>query len=132
MANSIKLTILTPEKEFYSGEILSLNTEGEDGRFGILANHVPMVSPLKPTITTFTDLSGKELKAFTSTGILRVFTGKVEMLCNACEWPQDIDILRTKEAKERAEERLLHKDGVDLKRAENALLRSLMRMKASE
>jgi len=51
MANHIKLTILTPEKEFYSGEILSLNTEGEDGRFGILANHVPMISPLKPTVT---------------------------------------------------------------------------------
>ena len=58
MANHIKLTILTPEKEFYSGEILSLNTEGEEGRFGILANHVPMVSTLKPTVTTFTDLNG--------------------------------------------------------------------------
>jgi len=132
MANSIKLTILTPEKEFYSGEILSLNTEGENGRFSILANHVPMVSPLKPTITTFTDLSGKQLKAFTSTGILRVYQENVQMLCSACEWPEDIDILRTKKAKERAEERLLHKDGVDLKRAENALLRSLMRMKVSE
>ena len=72
MENHIKLTILTPEKEFYSGEILSLNTESDEGRFGILANHVPMVSPLKPTVTTFTELNGKELKAFTSTGILRV------------------------------------------------------------
>ena len=34
-----------------------------------------------------------------------------------------------RQAKERAEERLLHKDEVDVKRAENALLRSLMRMK---
>lgn len=132
MANSIKLTILTPEKEFYSGEILSLNTEGEDGRFGILANHVPMVSTLKPTVTTFTDLSGKEFKAFTSTGILRVYLGNVEMLCSACEWPEDIDALRTKQAKERAEERLLHKDSIDVNRAENSLLRSLMRLKTVE
>ncbi|MBZ9685071.1 F0F1 ATP synthase subunit epsilon [Clostridium estertheticum] len=132
MANSTKLTILTPEKEFYSGEILSLNTEGEDGKFGILAKHVPMVAPLKPTVTTFIDLSGKELKAFTSTGILRVYLGGVEMLCSACEWPEDIDALRTKKSKERAEERLLHKDGVDVKRAENSLLRSLMRMKTVE
>lgn len=132
MANSIKLTILTPEKEFYSGEILSLNTEGEDGRFGILASHVPMISSLKPTVTTFIDLSGKQLKAFTSTGVLRVYSGGVEILCSACEWPEDIDVLRTKEAKERAEERLLHKDGVDVKRAENAILRSLMRMRTKE
>ncbi len=30
MENHIKLTILTPEKEFYSGEILSLNTESDE------------------------------------------------------------------------------------------------------
>ena len=54
------------------------------------------------------------------------------MLCSACEWPEDIDVLRTKKAKERAEERLLHKDGIDVKRAENAILRSLMRMKTKE
>ncbi|GCD08556.1 F0F1 ATP synthase subunit epsilon [Clostridium tagluense] len=132
MAKNIKLTILTPEKEFYSGEILRLNTEGEDGRFTILASHVPMVSPLKPTVTIFTDLAGKELKVFTSTGILRVYTDNVEILCSACEWPEDIDILRTKKAKERAEERLLHTDGIDLKRAENAILRSIMRMKTKE
>lgn len=129
MENHIKLTILTPEKEFYSGEILSLYTESNEGRFGILANHVPLISPLKPSATTFTELNGKELKAFTSTGILRVHEGEVEMLCSACEWPEDIDSERARRAKERAEERLLHKDGVDLKRAENAVLRSLMRMK---
>jgi len=54
------------------------------------------------------------------------------MLCNACEWPEDIDVLRTNKAKERAEERLLHKDGVDVKRAENAILRSIMRIKTME
>lgn len=132
MANHIKLTIITPEKELYSGEILSLNTEGEDGRFGILANHVPMISPLRPTVTTFTEKNGKVLKAFTSTGILRVHSAGVEMLCSACEWPEDIDVIRTNKAKERAEERLLHKDGVDVKRAENAILRSIMRIKTIE
>ena len=132
MANNIKLTIRTPEKEFYSGEILSLNTEGEEGRFGILAKHVPMVSTLKPTVTTFTDSFGKQLKAFTSTGILSVDKGKIQMLCSACEWPEDIDILRTNKARERAEERLLHKDGIDVQRAENAIFRSLMRIKTIE
>ena len=76
MKNHIKLTIITPEKEFYSGEILSLYTESNEGRFGILANHIPIISPLKPTVTTFTEVNGKEFKAFTSTGILRVHTGR--------------------------------------------------------
>jgi len=106
MKNHIKLTIITPEKEFYSGEILSLNTESDEGRIGILANHVSMITTLKPTVTTFTEVNGKELKAFTSTGVLRVLKGEVEMLCNACEWPEDIDVERAKRAEERAEKRL--------------------------
>jgi len=130
MKNHIKLTMITPEKEFYSGDILSLNTQSDEGVFGILANHVPMISQLKPTVTIFTQVDGKELKAFTSTGVLRVLKGEVEMLCSACEWPEDIDVKRANEAKERAEKRLSNGDkGVNMKRAENAVLRSLMRIK---
>jgi len=129
MKDHIKLTILTPEKEFYSGEILSLNTESNEGRFSILANHVPMISTLIPTVTTFIESNGKELKAFTSTGVLRVLQGEVEMLCDACEWPENIDAARAKQAKERAEERLHNKDGVGFIRTENAILRAIMRIK---
>ncbi|MCB2293184.1 F0F1 ATP synthase subunit epsilon [Clostridium algoriphilum] len=129
MKNHIKLIILTPEKEFYSGEVLSLNTESDEGRVGILANHVSMITPLKPTVTTFTEVNGKELKAFTSTGVLRVLQGEIEMLCDACEWPEDIDAERAKRAEGRAEKRLSKAHGVGFKRAENAILRSLMRIK---
>ena len=132
MNNHMKLTILTPEKEFYSGEILSLNTENDDGKFGILASHVATIAPLTPTLTKFIELNGKVLKAFTGAGILRVHNNDVEMLCSACEWPEDIDIARASRAKERAEERLTHKDEIDVKRAENAILRSIMRMKTKE
>ena len=82
----MKLTILTPEKEFYSGEILSLNTENDDGRFGILVNHVAMISKVKPTVTEFKELSGKKIKVFTESGILSVHNNLVEILCSACEW----------------------------------------------
>ncbi|MBU3074599.1 F0F1 ATP synthase subunit epsilon [Clostridium estertheticum] len=129
MKNHIKLTMITPEKQFYSGDILSLNTQSDEGVFGILANHVPMISQLKPTVTTFIQVDGKELKAFTSTGVLRVLKGEVEMLCSACEWPEDIDIERANEAKKRAEKRLNTDDEVSLKRAESAVLRSVMRLK---
>ena len=121
--------MITPEKEFYSGDIISLNTQSDEGVFGILANHVPFISQLKPTMTTFTKADGKELKAFTSMGVLRVLKGEVEMLCSACEWPEDIDIKRANQAKERAEKRLNNNDEIDLKRAESAILRSLMRIK---
>ena len=129
MENHIKLTMIIPGKEFYSGDILSLNTQSDEGVFGILANHVPIISQLKPTVTTFTDVNGKKLKAFTSMGVLRVLKGEVEMLCNACEWPEDIDAERAKRAEERAQKRLKTDDKVNFKRAESSLLRSVMRLK---
>ncbi|AWI07659.1 F0F1 ATP synthase subunit epsilon [Clostridium drakei] len=129
MANAFKLTILTPEKEFYIGEVVELITDTTQGRIGILANHMPLVTPLRPTVTEFTTSDGKELKAFTSSGILDVKDNVVEFLCDSCEWPEDIDLERAKSAKERAENRLIEpKDNVDIKRAELALARAMARL----
>jgi len=129
MAGNLKLNIITPEKEFYSGEVVELITENDFGRIGFLANHMPMITTLKPAITTFKDASGKILKAFTSTGVLKVMNNEVKILCEACEWPEDIDIVRAEEAKKRAEERLSKKGSVDTNRAEIALQRALLRLK---
>jgi F-type H+-transporting ATPase subunit epsilon len=51
------------------------------------------------------------------------------MLCDACEWPEEIDKKRAEEALKRAEKRIEQKTGVDIKRAELALARALARMK---
>ena len=45
------------------------------------------------------------------------------------EWPQEIDLNRAEAAKERAEERLLHKTSqTDVARAETALQRAMARI----
>jgi len=43
----LKLNILTPEKEIFSGEIISLTATAADGEIGILANHAPLITALK-------------------------------------------------------------------------------------
>lgn len=129
MANAFKLTILTPEKEFHTGEVVELITDTTQGRIGILADHMPLVTPLRPTITEITTSDGKKLKAFTSSGILEVKDNAVEFLCDSCEWPEDIDLERAKAAKERAEKRLTESnENLDTKRAELALARALARI----
>lgn len=128
MANTYKLTILTPEREFYQGEVIELIVASTQGDIAILANHMPLVTTLKPSDTEIVDKDGKKLEAFTSSGILEVKDNAVAMLCDACEWPEEIDIKRAEDAKKRAEERLKQKDGIDIKRAELALARSLARI----
>jgi F-type H+-transporting ATPase subunit epsilon len=129
MANTYKLIILSPEREFYTGEVSELIVGSTEGAIGILANHMPLVTTLRPSISEIVEKDGKKLKAFTSSGILEVKDNEVTMLCDACEWPEEIDKKRAEEALKRAEKRIDQKTGVDIKRAELALARALARMK---
>lgn len=129
MKDIIKLSIITPEKQFYNGDVVEVITENENSRLGILPNHIAMITTLSPTETKLKQVDGKELKAFTSIGVLKVEDNKVTLLCDACEWPDDIDVKRAEESKKRAEMRLKQNSGVDYKRAEIALTKALMRLK---
>lgn len=128
----IKLSILTPQKEFYNGMVKSLTTESIEGHVEVLPGHIPMIALLKPSITDFTDADGKKLTSFTSTGVLRVDEEGIVLLTDAAEWPQDIDKERAQKAKERSEERLKQVKGVDMDRAQLALLRALTRLKTAK
>ena len=83
---------------------------------------------LVPTNSKLITDKGEEKKFFLSSGILKVNTEEVVILCDAAEWPEEIDKKRAEEAKKRAEERLSKKDGVDIKRAEFALMRAIKRI----
>ncbi|MBA5851492.1 F0F1 ATP synthase subunit epsilon [Clostridium sp. cel8] len=129
MLEVLKLTILTPERNFYSGEVVEVLTESVEGSIAILPNHMPLVTTLRPTDTVITQKDGKKLMAFTSTGILQVKNNELKILCDDCEWPEEVDKKRAEEAKKRAEERLKNPDGgIDVKRAQLALARALARI----
>ena len=50
-------------------------------------------------------------------------------MAEVVEWPEEIDLSRAEDAKERAEKRLSEKaDGTDVYRAEVALLRAMARI----
>ncbi len=43
---AMNITILTPEREIFSGAIVSLTVPGTSGMFQVLTNHAPIVSSL--------------------------------------------------------------------------------------
>jgi len=131
MKDTLKLNILTPEKELFSGEIVELLSENEAGKFGILTNHVAMITKLVPCITVIKQNDGKVLEIFTASGVLNLKENQIDILCKAAEWPQDIDLARAEEAKKKSEMRLADKNGsnIDERRAELALLRAISRIK---
>jgi F-type H+-transporting ATPase subunit epsilon len=132
MVDTIKLNIITPERKVFDGEVSELTTENDIGRLEILPNHVPMVTSIIPTVTTFTTVDGKKLKLFTSIGVLRIENNQLNLLSEDVEWPQEIDIKRAEEAKIKAEQLLKEKENIDYKRAELKLKRALARIKAKD
>lgn len=129
MDSIFKLHILTPHRNFFSGTVASLKTEDVKGPIDILPNYMAAVTLLKSSFTQFTGTDGREYQAFLSEGIMKVHQNTVTMLCRAAEWPEDIDIKRAEEAKQRAEERLKKVHEIDIIRAENSLQRAILRLK---
>lgn len=130
--NEIELNILTPEKRFFNGKVSELVIKGDGGYMGILPSHTPLVMAMVPHVATL-KIDSESKQIFMSSGLLSLANDKIDIVCEACEWPKDIDKERAEKSKERAEERLKEKkDNLDIKRAEYSLIRALSRLEIAE
>ena len=123
-----KVEIITPERMFYAGDAVMIEFTTTEGDIGVYKNHIPLTAVLAPGIVTITENSGKK-KAAVHSGFAEILGDKVTLLAEIAEWPDEIDKNRAQEAKMRAERRLKMKEaGLDVKRAEIALKKALVRI----
>lgn len=127
-----RLEIISPDKIFYTNDVFMAEYNTTEGEVGIYAQHIPMTQILAPGRLTITEENDKKTAALHS-GFVEITEEKVCILAESVEWPQNIDIERAKEAKIRAERRLGGgQDDIDMKRAELALKRALIRLNVAE
>ena len=125
--NNFKVEIITPDRIFYSGDASMVEFNTTEGEIGVYKNHVPTTVVLAPGVVTIHE-EGENKKAAVHSGFAEILNEKVTLLAEVAEWPDEIDVERAKAAEARANERISRKDAdVDLKRAELALRRSLVR-----
>lgn len=74
------LTVLTPDKELFSGEVISLVLRGHEGDLAVFAGHVPFVTTLRPGKCVVTLSDEKELEWEVTSGILDVTKEGVKLL----------------------------------------------------
>jgi F-type H+-transporting ATPase subunit epsilon len=104
-ANKVELHIVTPDREFYAGEVDSLAFRTSEGYMGVLYDHIPVITTLDSGTATIQ--IGKEVKeAVLHNGFAEVGEEKVNILTDAAEWADEIDMDRAVSAKERAEKKL--------------------------
>jgi len=129
---TIKLEIVTAERQIFSDDVNVLVADGVEGQLGILPHHAPLMTMLKPGELLIRKDRDETYMAVTG-GFLEVRPDKVIVLADACERAEEIDIARAEAAKQRAEEMLkAHRPEIDTARAEAALRRSLIRLKVAE
>lgn len=109
-----------------------LELKTSEGDIGILAGHIPLTAIVAPGVMKITK-DGEVKEAALLEGFVEILQDRVTVLAEACEWPDEIDMNRAKEAKIRAERKLSSKDAeINYTRAENALKKALIRLEIGE
>ncbi|HIC08949.1 MAG TPA: ATP synthase F1 subunit epsilon [Aquificales bacterium] len=85
----IKVEIVTPKGYAYSGEVELVNIPTEEGEVGVLENHMPLMSSLKPGLVYFN--GKKEEGFFVTEGFVEVTPKKVNILAEEATPIGEID-----------------------------------------
>ena len=131
MPKLFNLKILTPEREFFSGDVEAITADAPDGSIMVLADHAPFIMPVSiGNIGIKKD--GEWEKSVNSEGFMEVRREGVLIFVQACEHPEEIDARRAEEAKRRAEEHLRQKQSMnEYKQSKIALARAMARLAGS-
>ena len=131
MAEKFKLTIVTPDREFFNEEAEMVEFNTTEGEIGVYAGHAPLTVIVKPGILTITQ--GETVRnAALHAGFVQILPEEITILAEIIEWPQEIDAERAEAAKQRAEGRIAERTAnIDLDRAQAALMRAIARINAA-
>jgi F-type H+-transporting ATPase subunit epsilon len=132
MAEKILLEIVTPEKKVLSETVDIVVAPGELGEFGVLPGHIAFLCKLKVGELRYRIGSTAQHVAIMG-GYAEVLNDHVTILASAAEAATEIDVVRAKAARERAERRIGEtKDKLEFTRAQAALQRAMARLKVAE
>ena len=95
MASTVPFKLITPAKVIFDGEaelVIAVTTEGEEG---ILANHAPFLSALKPGVLRANVVENgapRRLELATSEGFMQALPDRVTVLVDEALSFDDVDV----------------------------------------
>jgi len=125
--------LATPTRMLVTAEADEIVAPGVEGYFGVLPGHAAFLTTLAPGAVTYRSGQTEHRVAVTG-GFAEVSAGRVIILAENAERPEEIDRERAERARLRAEMRLQGKspdgsqENVDFSRAMAALARALTRL----
>ena len=110
MAHTLQVNIVSAEQAIFSGEAEMVVAPGETGELGILPQHAPLLTRIKPGVVKL-KLVGKDEEEviYVSGGILEVQPKALTILADTSIRAHDLDEVKVMEAKRAAEEALANR-----------------------
>lgn len=98
----LKLEIVTPEKKVFDETVEAVTVPTAKGEIGILSNHAPLISALKPGVLSYTN-KGAVDRMVVSGGFVEVSNNKVSVLADIAERSDEINVESARTEREEAE-----------------------------
>ncbi len=130
----LKLDIVTPDRNLFSGEVDMVVAPALHGEVGILPLHAPLLAELTVGELRFKGAKegpDEEYVAI-SGGFMEVFEDTVTVIAPAAEFAREIDIARAQRAAALAKEELSGKTTEEWDKANASLVRAESRLKIAQ
>jgi F-type H+-transporting ATPase subunit epsilon len=112
MAKTFHVDIVSAEESVYSGEATMLIAPGESGELGILPEHVPLLTRIKPGVIRIQAGEGAEEEViYVSGGMMEVQPDVVTVLADTSVRAHDLDEAKAIEAERLAKDALANRTG---------------------
>ncbi len=129
---TLHVDVVSAEEQIFSGEAKFVALPGESGELGILPQHTPLITRIKPGAVRIQRADNNEEEfVFVAGGILEVQPHCVTVLADTAIRGKDLDEAKANEAKRLAEEAVQNAKGdLDLAKAQNELVELVAQLAA--
>src|SRR3989339_613415 len=129
----LHLSLATPSKQILEIEDVEIvNAPAEMGDVGILPNHAPFLSKLRDGVINYR-IGGNNFYVGVNGAFMDVVENQVTIISEAAILPEDADLQRAQEAKDKAKTELEKRlEGTDFKMVEAELRKALLELKLLE
>ena len=123
--------MVTPSAPVFSGKARSLVAPGAEGYLGVLPQHAPLLTALRPGELRVVTAEGESMELVVGGGFMEVARNQVVVLADSAESVAEIDPSRAEQAAERARSLLGQSvSETEREQARQALARAQARLKA--
>ena len=112
MAKTFQVDIVSAEQQIFSGAAEMVIAPGEAGELGIMPEHAPLLTRIKPGTVRIQQAGGEEEVIYVSGGMMEVQPDRVTVLADTSVRAHDLDEAKAMEAERLAKEALANRAGV--------------------